>query len=617
MTKPLSGEIRFADLCAGLGGFHQALKYATQINDPPLNVAFKCVLAAELDPDLRALYPRNFCDLTDTYLQEHPYAQWLQHRERLTRELGPLANELDLYDADGGLKRVHGDIRALVDDSTDSIRCWSAGRPMVPVHDLLCAGFPCQPFSKSGAQRGFKDVNGTVFHLISIILKQIRPGFVLLENVGNFERHDKGNTWYRVKEILSDLGYEFRATTHVGGPDGGTGLLSPHHIGLPHHRERFFIAARHKNEDRLPPFSAMLSPFPIPQRKTRSKASEADLLDQKASTALSKILSASAASATTIDFSQSRVSLDRLQCVVHWQDLLDKIAEHDAQIIGNSDKRIQPMPSFPIWGFELDLWNYYPITSNPRNHLRVPKNFIAWRKKNPLGMIKARKLQAYAPTGDRNYLRKGTLSRNEVARFRDTMPGYAIDREEWPRWKQLFLEQNREWAGRLWSGLDPTWLRAWLDKLYSMPPSHQKLEWNCKDETLNLWDKILQFRPSGLRAKRFAHVPALVAMTTTQLPIVPSLGPEPDGATELAAKVRHLLPTEALQLQGLPPTWLCPPTREATFQALGNAVNADLVGDIFYRWFNASSNALAQQQRQFSLITGNRPQNPSAIALRA
>ena len=81
--------MRFIDLFAGLGGFHQALE----------SIGHECVFASELNNDLADLYERNF-----------------------------------------GV-RPHGDIRQAIDQ--------------VPAHDILCAGFPCQPFSKAGEQKGF------------------------------------------------------------------------------------------------------------------------------------------------------------------------------------------------------------------------------------------------------------------------------------------------------------------------------------------------------------------------------------------------------------------------------------------------------------------------------
>jgi DNA (cytosine-5)-methyltransferase 1 len=79
---------------------------------------------------------------------------------------------LPKYNHDG-LTEVHGDLSVFLDDSLASLRRWPDGTPVLPPHDLLCAGFPCQPFSKSGSQKGFDDTNGTVFHLIATMRRRM------------------------------------------------------------------------------------------------------------------------------------------------------------------------------------------------------------------------------------------------------------------------------------------------------------------------------------------------------------------------------------------------------------------------------------------------------------
>ena len=79
----------------------------------------------------------------------------------------------------------------------------------VPPHDLLCAGFPCQPFSKAGEQMGWEDaVRGTVFFNIVEILRYHKPKFVVLENVAHFVKHDEGNTYAKVKQSLESCGFK-------------------------------------------------------------------------------------------------------------------------------------------------------------------------------------------------------------------------------------------------------------------------------------------------------------------------------------------------------------------------------------------------------------------------
>lgn len=77
----------------------------------------------------------------------------------------------------------------------------------IPPHDILCAGFPCQPFSISGSQKGFEDTRGTLFFDIVRIIRHRKPSIVLLENVKNFATHDNGNTLRVVVETLEAQGY--------------------------------------------------------------------------------------------------------------------------------------------------------------------------------------------------------------------------------------------------------------------------------------------------------------------------------------------------------------------------------------------------------------------------
>ena len=106
----------------------------------------------------------------------------------------------------------------------------------IPPHELLCAGFPCQPFSKAGAQRGLKDsVRGTLFANILEIVRLRRPQFILLENVAHFVNHDDGNTYLRAKDALQALGYEIKSKE-----------LSPHQFGVPQIRQRMYMVGQRK-----------------------------------------------------------------------------------------------------------------------------------------------------------------------------------------------------------------------------------------------------------------------------------------------------------------------------------------------------------------------------------
>lgn len=456
-------SLRFADLFAGLGGFHVALA----------SLGHRCVFASEIDPVLR-----------ETYLKNFPGIQG----------------------------RLFGDIRADWDKIDEPF-------------EILCAGFPCQPFSKSGGQEGTKDeTRGTLFHEIVKVLRKWRPEFVILENVGNFERHDRGNTWRVVKSRLENLGYNVRGTEHVsplpktdwrdrnGGPRRrrfrvpsipsrlGIGLISPHHFGHPHHRGRFFIVASTR--------SLAENPFPKP--------------DKTHETSLSKVVQP-ASQLSEIDLKETALRPQQVNCINHWNELLAALPKST------------PIPSFPIWGDELDA--RYPFESS--TPWATPPTELAQRIPG----------EVFPP-----YTRKRVLLQH--------LPSYAREEvERFRPWKVHYIRSNRKWWGTVRRDIP----RGWVVRLKNFPPSMRKLEWNVNHESgrRDLWRYVLQFRPSGLRAKRYTSSPALVAMTATQIPL---LGPEK----------RFLTRVEGLRLQGFGDGFALPESREQAFQALGNAVHVDV-----------------------------------------
>ena len=108
----------------------------------------------------------------------------------------------------------------------------------IPEHDVLCAGFPCQAFSKAGNQDGFSDTRGTLFFEIERILKKFKTKFIILENLRNLVSHDNGKTWRVIKNSLENLGYLLTEKPL---------LVSPHHLGVPQLRERVFILGIHSS----------------------------------------------------------------------------------------------------------------------------------------------------------------------------------------------------------------------------------------------------------------------------------------------------------------------------------------------------------------------------------
>jgi DNA (cytosine-5)-methyltransferase 1 len=165
-------NFKFIDLFAGIGGMRLGFKSA----------GGTCVLTCEIDPHALETYKLNHAAPS----KEHKYAS-------------------DIFE----LK------------STD-----------VPNHDVLVAGFPCQPFSIAGLRKGLKDKRGKVFEEIIRILKAKQPSAFLLENVKGMLSHNHGETYSKImKSMLEDAGYTVKEMV----------LNSMTHANVPQNRERLFI----------------------------------------------------------------------------------------------------------------------------------------------------------------------------------------------------------------------------------------------------------------------------------------------------------------------------------------------------------------------------------------
>lgn len=125
---------------------------------------------------------------------------------------------VETYKANFNDEVVHGDITQIATDD-------------IPEHDILLAGFPCQPFSQAGLKKGFSDTRGTLFFDIERILAAKKPQAFLLENVKQLKGHDKGRTLTTILSHLKEIGY-----TNVQ-----TEVLRARDFGLPQNRERIYI----------------------------------------------------------------------------------------------------------------------------------------------------------------------------------------------------------------------------------------------------------------------------------------------------------------------------------------------------------------------------------------
>lgn len=178
---PVNYSFKFIDLFAGIGGFRIALQ----------NLGGKCIFTSEWDKDAQKTYRNNFGEV--------PFGD-------ITKE---------------------------------------ETKKFIPKEfQVLCAGFPCQPFSHAGLKKGFEDTRGTLFFDVAdIINRRIESNtpidIIFLENVKGLRNHDKGNTLKTIVGVLDSLGY-----------DVAYEVLNSKNFGVPQNRERIFIVAWLKEKKR-------------------------------------------------------------------------------------------------------------------------------------------------------------------------------------------------------------------------------------------------------------------------------------------------------------------------------------------------------------------------------
>jgi DNA (cytosine-5)-methyltransferase 1 len=303
-------SFEFIDLFAGIGGFHIALS----------DLGGTCVLASEIDESAQSIYRRNF-----------------------EKEMkGPIV----------------GDIIPLTEKSLSRL---------IPEHDVLAGGFPCQPFSKSGAQLGMDETRGTLFYNIAKIIEKRRPKVIILENVRNLTGPKHKHTWALILRVLRDFGYHVSDIPSIVSPH----TISPKLGGTPQIRDRVYIVGVYVGKQKA--WKLADEPFAFNREllgnwKPTDWNLDSHLLQQD-----NEI--------ENIDL--YKVSDERLAVIEMWNDFLKRVGA----------KKGKKLPGFPLWEFamsarpklESDMpdWKIDFLKKNSAFYVENKAAIDAWRAKHP------------------------------------------------------------------------------------------------------------------------------------------------------------------------------------------------------------------------------------------
>ena len=435
----MNEKLKFIDLFAGIGGFHFALK----------ELGHECVFASEIQKDLLALYKKNHSDLSSKNI------------------IGDIHKEISVKD--------------------------------IPNFDILCAGFPCQPFSQAGYRMGLNDpTNGNHFLKLLEIIKEHKPAYIFLENVPNLKGHDNGNTWNIIKSSVENEGYLVDEK-----------ILSPDQFGVPQQRKRIYIVGVNK-------FKTKQTKINYPPINRNINNNFNDFLEKG-------------------PIEDIPLKPSTLKQILHWESFVKNIEEK-----GGND-----IPRFPVWSMEFGAT--YPYIEKATKHYDITK---LNKTNGKFGIpIKA-------------------SSKQDLINF---LPRYSLsDQDVFPKWKKSYITSNRNFFKK-----HKNWIQDWKKEIIDWKLSHQKFEWNCGvDVDYTLEDKIIQFRPSGIRVKNRDRFPALV-LSTTQVPIIFDKHKKGGGG------YRYITKREAANLQSMPQeNFEIMENHVAAFRSFGNAVNVKVVNEV-------------------------------------
>jgi len=499
----MSNQNKFIDLFCGIGGFHQA--FIKMNNDNANNdnhVTFECVMASDSNRACKDTYLKNYST------NHHNPIDFKDDVKTLAKEISDLGSQFD---------KTKGPIKEF---------------------DIICGGFPCQPFSNSGKKKAFEDTRGTLFHDIMTIAKAYQPRFMFLENVKHIKKVDSGKVFTTILKCLEEEGY----VVYVNE-------LSPHQLGIPQQRERII-------------FSCIRKDIWLQQDgNTENKMNEVCgtsfniILPTITSCDLTNVINNIGANTDDHGYLKKNYIIDSelRQVLDAWDTMIAKM---------DTGEKLSPT----ILIKDLDI--EYFETEIKDGNIVVKMEIVNVPVKN----------------------KDGTLVKNEQGEPIEKKVNYPILKTQYrekynsfPEWRKDYILKNKPLYYK-YKGHWDKWLSMYrnndidvkdddIRNILNRKEIYSKLEWQTgpKKENDSIWNYFINMRQSGIRVKKTHYFPTLVAIVQT-----PIYGKEK----------RRITPRECARLQSFPDSFKCHSKDHTAYKQFGNAVNVEVVYTVMKQIFN-------------------------------
>jgi DNA (cytosine-5)-methyltransferase 1 len=443
----MSNQLNFIDLFCGIGGFHQALLKINKEEKEKVKMIkkkglkytpkkFVCVLASDNNKACQMSYRENY--MNDKFIKSHNNNFKYKFNEDICELSNTISESGDQFDINNG---------------------------PVPKFDIICGGFPCQPFSNSGKKMAFEDTRGTLFHDIMTLAKSYQPRFMFLENVKHIKKVSNGQVYQTILNCLKDEGYMVYVNE-----------ISPHQLGIPQQRERVIFSCIKKN------VWLNASQDHTEEKMIELFGTEMNLGITETSPELSRVINSKGLDEDDSGYIKSdfKISSELEEVLNAWDEMI--------QVIDVGDKLSPTI-------LAKDLNKEYFDTAIVDGQKVVKRQKIITEFKNKKGEV----------------TQKITFG-NPIVKSE-----FSEEYNKFPDWKKDLVFKNKPIYWKYKNKWD-----EWLDKhedLINKKEIYAKLEWQAgpKKENDSIWNYFINMRQSGIRVKKTEYFPTLVAIVQTPI----------------------------------------------------------------------------------------------------